>query len=217
MNVGEILDEVRGLDINDIGSWPLYARVSAIALVCTLLAGAGYWFMVKPRLETLDRVKVQEQTLRATFEDKQGKVAALDAYRRQLDTMQRSFGAMLQQLPSRSEVANLLNDISRTRAASGLEEELFRPQSEVKKEFYAALPNEIRVVGTYHELGTFVSGVAALSRIVTVENVKIVPLEGDEQQGSDGTLLRMDAILKTYRYLEEGESGASDANGKGQS
>lgn len=213
MNIAETLDQIRGLDFHDLGAWPLYARVSAVVLACLLVLGLGTWFMIKPRIESLHQAQAHERRLKSEFETKQRKVAALDAYKAQLATMRHSFGAMLRQLPSKSEVANLLNDIAQTRVASGLDEELFKPTGEVKKEFYAELPNQIRVLGTYHELGTFVSGVAALPRIVTIENVKIEPVGGKSKGASSPGRLRMDAVLKTYRYLDE-DSGSSKGKKK---
>ena len=144
--------------------------------------------------------------MREQFETKQKKVAALDAYKEQLAEMERSFGAMLRQLPSRTEVANLLNDISQTRVASSLEEELFEPLPEVQKEFYAEIPNKIIVTGDYHQMGQFVSGVAALPRIVTIDEVELRPLGG---QGAAKDQLRMSALAKTYRYLDDAELAAA--------
>lgn len=211
MNIAQTLDQIRGLDFHDLGAWPLYARVSAVVLACLLVLGLGTWVMIRPKIDSLHQAQAHERRLKSEFETKQRKVATLDAYKAQLATMRHSFGAMLRQLPSKSEVANLLNDIAQTRVASGLDEELFKPTGEVKKEFYAELPNQIRVVGTYHELGTFVSGVAALPRIVTIENVKIAPVGGKSKDGSGR--LRMDAVLKTYRYLDE-DSGSSKGKKK---
>jgi len=141
-------------------------------------------------------VEREEITLKKDFEKKQAKAANLDAYREQLEEMRQSFGAMLRQLPDKTEVASLLVDVSQTGLAAGLEFELFRPQPENKKEFYAELPINIRVLGEYHQFGQFVSGLAALPRIVTVHDVTIEPQK-------DGKKLVMAAIAKTYRYLEE--------------
>ena len=155
MNAREIFDELQGLDPNNPGAWPGYARTGAIILIMAAIIGAGTWYLVKPKFAELEKVEQQETQLRETFETKQRKIANLDAYKAQLEEMRRSFGAMLRQLPNRTEVANLLNDISQTRVASGLEEELFQPQGEITKEFYAEIPNKITVVGTYHEMGSF--------------------------------------------------------------
>ncbi|MES1941117.1 pilus assembly protein PilO [Salinisphaera sp. T5B8] len=198
-SLGEYVEELRSLDQNNIGSWPTWAYGFAIVLVCAVIIAIGTWYFVLPKQETLERVSAREPELKQTFESKQRLVANLDAYRTQLEAMQLQFGALLQQLPSKTEVPSLLNDISQTRIASGLEEELFKPRPENPQDFYAILPNDLIVTGTYHELGRFVSGVAALSRIVTIENINIEPVE----EGDDSGELRMSMTVNTYRYLED--------------
>lgn len=200
MTVNEFLDELRSLNQNNIGSWPQWAYAGAIALICLALLGAGTWYMVLPKRDDLTQIQKREQDLRQTFEVKQRKVANLDAYKAQLGEMEKRFGELLRQLPSQTEVPNLLNDISQTRLASGLEEELFKPRPEVKKDFYAILPNDLVVTGGYHELGNFASGVAALPRIVILENVSITPIKGDTNE------LRMSVVANTYRYLDSEEA-----------
>lgn len=200
MTVNEFLDELRSLNQHNIGSWPQWAYTGAIALICLALLGAGTWYLVLPKRDDLNQVQKREQDLRQTFEIKQRKVANLDAYKAQLGEMEKRFGELLRQLPSQTEVPNLLNDISQTRLASGLEEELFKPRPEVKKDFYAILPNDLVVTGGYHELGNFASGVAALPRIVILENVSITPIKGDTDD------LRMSVVANTYRYLDSGEA-----------
>jgi type IV pilus assembly protein PilO len=148
------------------------------------------------------RVQEEELQLRQTFEQKQKKAANLEAYKEQLREMERSFGAMLRQLPGKTEVPSLLVDISQTGLAAGLEEKLFQPANEVRREFYAELPIKIRLTGSYHELGSFASGIAALPRIVTLHNIEIKPL-GKEGLGVDE--LQLDVTAKTYRYLEDDE------------
>lgn len=204
MTFNELREELSRLDQNNVGTWPFWAYLSAIVILSVAIIGGGSWYFVYSegaRADTLEQVTQKEQELRSTFEIKQKKVANLDAYKAQLAEMERSFGTMLRQLPSETEVPQLLNDISQTRIASGLEEELFKPRGEVPRDFYAELPNDLHVTGDYHELGEFVSGVAALPRIVTLHNVNIKPLGKD----SDG--LRMTVIAKTYRYMEENEGG----------
>lgn len=201
MTLKDFFDELGTLNQNNIGSWPLWAYVGSIVVVVVLILGLGNWYMVSPKSDELAQVIKQEQTLRDEFERKQKKVANLDAYKQQLAEMQETFGALLRQLPSQTEVPNLLNDISQTRLASGLEEELFKPRPEIKKDFYAILPNDLVVTGSYHELANFVSGVAALPRIVTLDNVSITPVGGE----SGGDDLRMSVIANTYRYLDDDE------------
>jgi type IV pilus assembly protein PilO len=212
----EIFEELQTLDPQNPGAWPLYARIGAAVLAALVILGAAGYFLIKPSLENLEREERTEVQLRQEFETKQRKVAALDAYRAQLAEMERSFGAMLRQLPSRTEVANLLNDISQTRVASSLEEELFRPSGEVPKEFYAELPNQIIVIGSYHQMGEFVSGIAALSRIVTIDSGDIrAATAARGGRGATAILssgpLRMEAVAKTYRYLDDEELAAQAA------
>lgn len=208
MNAQEILQQLQTLDMQNPGAWPGWARIGAAVLAVIVLVGAGTWFWLKPIYEEVEAARVQEQSLRQDFEAKQKKVAALDAYRAQLAEMERSFGDMLKQLPSKAEVANLLNDISQTRVASGLEEELFQPQGQIPKEFYAAIPNKIVVVGSYHEMGGFAGAIAALPRIVTIEDVEIKPA-GAAKGKTSSTRLRMTATAQTYRYLDDDEIAAS--------
>lgn len=192
--------DLNNLDFNRIGSWPMAGRAVVIALLCAAILGAGYWFDTRTQLETLERATQKEQELRRTFEHRAAQAANLDAYREQMVQMEDSFGAMLRQLPSRTEVAELLVDISQTGLASGLEFRLFRPQQESPKEFYAELPIQISVVGGYHDFGRFVSGVAALPRIVTLHDVNI-----NAPTAQSGGKLSMDIVARTYRYLDEEE------------
>lgn len=212
MNLKQIIDELQSLDTQNPGSWPSWARLSAVILASIIILAAGTWFLIKPKMEELDKAKAQEKGLRAEFVAKQEKVAALDAYKAQLEEMRKSFGSMLRQLPSKSEVPSLLNDISQTRIASSLEEELFKPQGEVPRDFYAEMPNQIIVIGTYHEMGAFVSGIAALPRIVTIDNVDIRPIAAGKGGGSGE--LRMQATAKTYRYLDDEEMAAKEPKKK---
>ena len=196
------LSQLNELDLSDVANWPLPARVFVIALIFVSVLGLGYWFDIKDQRLRLEKAEHEEQTLRTTFEGKARKAANLEAYEQQLAEMKESFGAMLRQLPDKTEVAELLVDISQTGLASGLEFELFKPQDEIPREFYAELPISIRVKGSYHEFGNFISGVAALPRIVTVHDINIVPGEKDSD-------LTMEILAKTYRYLDEDEQGGA--------
>jgi type IV pilus assembly protein PilO len=187
------------LDPNNIGSWPLAARVIVILLLCIALLFAGYYLDTSDQLVELDTARAKEASLKQEFETKQAKAASLDAYKEQMVEMQRSFGALLQQLPGKTEVADLLVDISRVGIISGLEFELFKPEAEIPKEFYAELPIKIRVKGNYHQFGNFASGTAALPRIVTLHDLAIST--GKKQAGDDRMI--MEATAKTYRYLEQ--------------
>lgn len=196
------LEELRSLDYNDPGGWPLPIKAVAIVLLCVAVLGAGYWFDTRNQLVQLDNAQKNEIKLKSTFQVKVGKAVNLDAYKAQLKEMKRSFGAMLRQLPGKTEIADLLVDISQAGIANGLEFELFKPEAEVPAEFYAELPIKIRVTGTYHQFGEFVSDVAALPRIVTLHDISIKPVKSKDGKSD----LVMDATAKTYRYLEEGET-----------
>ena len=194
-----IIDDLRGLDTNDPGRWPLPFRVAAVAIAFVAVVAIGvYYFVWLDDKPLLDREKRKETGLRAAFEDRQRKAANFDAYRTQLAEIERDFGAMLRQLPGKTEVPSLLVDISQTGLGAGLEEKLFQPTGEVQKDFYAELPIKLRYTGSYHELGKFVSGIAALPRIVTLHDIDIKPAEKDSTSS-----LMLEVTAKTYRYLEE--------------
>jgi type IV pilus assembly protein PilO len=167
-----------------------------------LVGIGGYYLDIEEQLNRLSKVENKEVELRRTFETKQAKAANLDGYKKQLEEMKQSFGAMLRQLPNKTEVADLLVDVSQTGLASGLEFELFKPEAEVPREFYAELPIQLKVTGQYHEFGQFISGLAALPRIVTIHDIKIKPRD---KKSEGGRLLVLEATAKTYRYLDEEE------------
>lgn len=189
--------ELSELDFSEIGDWPSVAKAIAVVLLCAALIGGGYWFFTKDKLAHLEQLKSKEPQLKATFEAKQAKAANLDVYKQQMEEMKLSFGAMLRQLPSKTEVADLLVDISQTGLFSGLEFEFFKPGSEVPADFYAELPIQIRVVGNYHQFGEFVSKVAALPRIVTLHDFSIT------RKNKDTEKLVMNITAKTYHYFDE--------------
>src|SRR5690606_13824210 len=194
-----IIDDLRSLDTNDPGRWPLPIRIGAVGVVFVAVVAFGvYMFVIKTEKPLLERAQREEQELRATFEDRQRKAANFDAYRAQLAEIERDFGAMLRQLPGRTEVPSLLVDISQTGLGAGLEERLFQPTGEIQKDFYAELPIKLRYTGSYHELGNFVSGIAALPRIVTLHDISIKPASADTPDE-----LTLDVTAKTYRYLDE--------------
>jgi len=198
-------DQLRTLDMQDVGRWPLLFRGIAIGMIFVLVSvGATYYFVWRDKIPQLEQVERQELDLRSTFESRQKLAANLDAYRDQLEEVERTFGAMLRQLPGETEVPSLLVDISQTGLAAGLEERLFQPMSEITREAYSELPIKMQLVGTYHELGNFVSGVVALPRIVTLHDVSLRPEQA--QRGATAgpsNRLVMDVTAKTYRYLED--------------
>jgi len=185
------------LDLGDVARWPTAARAVVILFLMGGVIFLGYWFHTKDQLVDLKTAEDKEEGLKVIFETKAKQAANLEAYEKQLEEMRESFGAMLRQLPNQTEVADLLVDVSQTGLASGLEFELFQPRSEVPREFYAELPISIRVIGGYHEFGDFISGVAALPRIVTIHDVNI-------SRAGEGKL-GMNLTAKTYRYIEEDE------------
>ena len=196
------LQELNELDFSNIGDWPVAVKVALIVVLCAVVGVGWYFLYTEDQYKQLARVEATERDLRQDFEVKQAKAANLEAYRAQLAEMQQSFGAMLRQLPNRTEVADLLVDVSQTGLAAGLEFELFQPQGEVPKDFYAELPIKIRVIGDYHEFGEFVSGLAALPRIVTIHDVQIQPRGNNPGADNAGDLI-MEATARTYRYLDE--------------
>jgi len=203
-----LLQELRSLDPRDPGRWPLAVRAIAVAIcfvVSTLLL--IYFFVWTDRVPELQARENTEQQLRNEYRSKHSKAINLVLYKQQLADIEKSFGAMLRQLPSRTEVPNLLVDISQTGLAAALQEKLFQPGLEVKKDFYAELPIRIELTGSYHEFGAFVSGIAALPRIVTLGDIQITPL--DKNAGFDQLQLALTA--KTYRYLDDEEIAAAEA------
>ena len=201
------IQDLNELDFSNVGQWPLAVKTVCVLIVCALCGAGGYYLDTQGQLVNLDRIEAKERTLRKVFEEKQGKAANLDSYKLQLEEMRVSFGTMLRQLPNKTEVAELLVDVSQTGLASGLEFELFQPESEVRKEFYAELPIKLIVKGRYHEFGDFISGLAALPRIVTIHNITISASKDSKKSDSatSSRSLLLEATAKTYRYLDEEE------------
>lgn len=213
--LNELLEQLRNLDPNDPGRWPLAVRVGTVVLLFALAASGGYWYFVwKAKHPELLEARAKETELWNTLETKARKAANLQAYKDQLAEMEKSFGAMLRQLPNKTEVPNLLVDISQTGLAAGLEEKLFQPQGENRKDFYAELPIAIRLTGNYHQMGAFASGIAALPRIVTLHDIEIVPAGKDNRGGGVPGALTLNVTAKTYRYLDEDEQAAGGGGGK---
>lgn len=189
------MDDLRSIDFNDIAGWPRSVKVAAAVLICIVILGAGYWFIIKDQLAELEKVERAEVALKQEFEGKKALAVNLEAYKQQMVEMQERFGVMLRQLPNRTEVPELLIDITQTGLGRGLQFDLFQPRNKRVADFYAELPVNIRVRGTYHQLGEFVSDVAALPRIVTIDDLVLSPSGGD--------ILTMSAVAKTYHYLDE--------------
>jgi type IV pilus assembly protein PilO len=192
------LDELRRLNPRDIGSWPVLPKLGALLGLLILVLVAGYWFDWSEQWDKLTVSRNKEGELRTQYLDKKAKAVNLEAYRKQLADIEQSFGAMLRQLPNKSEMEALLSDINQAGLGRGLQFELFKPATqEVLSDFYAELPISIKVAGNYHDIGAFTSDVSQLSRIVTLNNVTL----GMDKDGK----LSMDAVARTYRYLDEEE------------
>jgi type IV pilus assembly protein PilO len=195
-----IVDDINNLDPNNPGLWPAPIQAIVFAIVFAAILFAGWKFDITTQQETIAGLEQKEKEQLDILDARQKKAANLNALKEQMKEMEQSFGDMVKQLPNKTEVAGLLIDISQTGLASGLEFKLFQPGGEAPKEFYAELPINISVVGSYHQFGEFVSGVAALPRIVTTHNINITPLESS---GGESPQLQMTAVAKTYRALEE--------------
>lgn len=190
-----LIDDLNNLDFNNVGNWPLLFKALAIVIICGAVLGAGYYLDTEEQLVTFEKAEAKEAKLKKTFETRQAKAANLEAYRQQMQEMEKTFGALLLKLPSQTEIAELLVDISRVGLNSGLEFELFQPGTEKRKDFYAEYPINLRIKGTYHQLGKFASGIAALPRIVTLHNLSI-------SKTKDKRLI-MTTTANTYRYLDK--------------
>jgi type IV pilus assembly protein PilO len=191
-------DQLKTLDPNNPGQWPILIQCVAGVVLFIVVIFLGFYLNINDQRTTLASAQGKEVNLKGTFEKKQKETANLDALRDQMKEMEQSFGDMLRQLPNKTEVPGLIVDISQTGLAAGLQFQLFKPEKEHKAEFYAELPINIKVTGTYHQFGEFISGIAALPRIVTTHDIHI--------QMTKGGQLEMSAVAKTYRALEEGES-----------
>jgi len=191
------LDDLRGIDLNDIAGWPRSVKIAAAVMICVLILVAGYWFIIKDQIAELEKAERQELALKEDFKKKKALAINLEAYKQQMDEMQERFGVMLRQLPNKTEVPELLIDITQTGLGRGLQFNLFQPRNKRVADFYAELPINIRVQGTYHQLGGFVSDVAALPRIVTIDDLALSP--------AGGNMLTMSAVAKTYHYLDDAQ------------
>ena len=195
------LDDLRRLDPKKIGSWPVGPKLGTLAIVLLLILGIAYWFDWKDQIERIDAEKAREEELKGSFVAKKKQALDLPAYRKQLEDIEKQFGALLKQLPGKSEMDALLTDINQAGLGRGLQFELFKPAAEeTVRDFYAELPITIRITGSYHDIGAFASDVGKLSRIVTLNDIAL-------GANKDGTLV-MDATAKTFRYLDEEELAA---------
>lgn len=210
------LADFNNIDFKNTGSLPLPVKVVLLLVLLTILVGAGYWFFWKPALEQLEMSRNKETQLRKVFLEKKKQAINLDAYRKQLEEVDRTFGEMLKQLPDKSQMAALLTDINQVGLARGLEFELFKPGKEVVGDFYAELPIQIKVLGNYHDLGGFAEDISRLPRIVTLNDVVITKVSAAKKSRSgpvseDKSALMLEAVAKTYRYLDAEEIASKKA------
>ncbi|MGB9128912.1 MAG: type 4a pilus biogenesis protein PilO [Thiobacillus sp.] len=192
------LDDLNKLDLKTLADWPLPSKLVALALMCVAIVAAGWWFDWRGGMETLDVTKQKEVELRSVFTTKKNQAINLEAYKKQLADIEQAFGALLKQLPNKQEMDALITDVNQAGLGRGLQFDLFKPEAETVSEFYAETPIRVKVTGGYHDVAAFVSDVSKLSRIVTLQDISMVP-------SKDG-VLNMDAIVKTYRYLDEEET-----------
>ncbi|MEJ8569453.1 type 4a pilus biogenesis protein PilO [Elongatibacter sediminis] len=204
-----MLNELRDLDFNDIGSAPLAVRYFILGILLAIILTIGYFLLIKNKIEQLERVQAQEQTLRSDFEYKQQKAANLEAYEAQLAEMEELLETMFRQLPSKTEMDKLLVDISQTALGSGIDVQLFQPNAEALHDFYAERPISVRMLGDYHQFGEFVSGVASLPRVVILTMHDIALRRATNRDvgvsRNDGRLI-LEGTVKTYRYIDEEEA-----------
>lgn len=202
------LDELNKLDLKTLADWPLPSKLTALALLCVAIVAAGWWFDWRGGMETLDASKQKETELRSIFTTKKNQAINLEAYTKQLVDIEQAFGALLKQLPNKQEMDALITDVNQAGLGRGLQFDLFKPEAETVSEFYAETPIRVKVTGGYHDVAAFVSDVSKLSRIVTLQNISMEPAK-------DG-VLNMDAIVKTYRYLDDEEIVARKQQAKEQ-
>lgn len=207
---------LKELDINNIGAWPRQAQIGFCAILAVIIILLGWWLFVRGQQKELEKLEVQESELRTEFENKQGRASNLEPLKQQLAQMEQQLQQMLRQLPSKTEMPDLIVDISQTALATGIQNELFQPAGETKKEFYAEKPIALRMVGTYHQFGAFVSGVASLPRVVimTMHDISLQPRDAKTNPNArigPNSALELAGTVKTYRYLDEDETPAATA------
>ena len=203
VDIKSILDDFRNLNPKDVGAWPIAPRVATLLGLFAAILVAGWWFVWNDELDTLTTRQQDELKLKDEYLAKKAQAVNLDLYTQQLSEIDRSFGALLKQLPNKSEVESLLVEINQSGMGRGLQFELFKPGAEVSKDFYAELPIDVRLTGSYHDFGAFAGDIGVLSRIVTLNNISI----SVNPQAKDGSLV-MDAVTKTFRYLDDEELAA---------
>jgi len=202
------LDELNKLDLKTLADWPLSTKLAALVVLFVAIVAAGWWFDWRGGMETLDASKQKETELRSVFATKKNQAVNLEAYTKQLADIEQAFGALLKQLPNKQEMDALITDVNQAGLGRGLQFDLFKPDAETVSEFYAETPITVKVTGGYHDIAAFVSDVSKLSRIVTLQNISLAPAK-------EG-VLNMDAVVKTYRYLDDEEVIARKQQAKEQ-
>ena len=210
----KFLDDIRNLDRNNVGGWPQSVKLFFTVLLCAVVLLIGWYFFVGDQQDSLQTLAGKEDQLKQEFATKEAKSVNLEALQQQLDEMQDMLRQLLRQLPSKTEMPELLIDISQTAQSAGLESDLFQPGPETPKDFYAERPITLRMSGTYHQFGTFISGVASLPRVVilTLHDVSLTP-KTPGRDGASGGQLVLQGTVKTYRYLDDEESAAASKAG----
>jgi type IV pilus assembly protein PilO len=213
-------DDLRNLDTNNVGGWPKSVKTFFAVIIFAIIVGVGWYVWIRAQQDELQKQQMKEEALKKEFATKQGKVVNLVAYRKQLEDMKEMLRTMLRQLPSKTEMPDLLVDISQTALAAGIVVDLFQPGGELVKEFYAEKPIQLKMIGTYHQFGTFISGVASLPRVVilTMHDVSLKPAKaatgpgsGASQALAGGGQLLLEGTVKTYRYVDDEEAAAAQA------
>lgn len=200
-------DDFNNIDIKNAGSLPMPVKLVLLGVLAIVLIGLGYWFLWSPEIDALDEAKAKEQDLRQTFLTKKAQAVKVDAYKQQMIDIEKTFGALLKQLPDKSQMDGLLTDINQAGLGRGLEFDLFKPGQETVADFYAEMPIQIKIKGSYHDVGAFATDISKLSRIVTLNDLSIAPLNKDVKD----SILTMEATAKTYRYLDSSEIAAKKA------
>jgi type IV pilus assembly protein PilO len=201
------LDDFNNIDFKNAGSLPMSVKLVLLSILFLILVALGYWFLWSPELDEFDQAKAKEQDLRQVFLTKKAQAVKIDAYKQQMIDIEKTFGALLKQLPDKSQMDGLLTDINQAGLGRGLEFDLFKPGQEMAADFYAEMPIQIKIKGNYHDIGAFATDISKLSRIVTLNDLLIAPLNKDTKD----SVLTMEAVAKTYRYLDSSEVAAKKA------
>jgi type IV pilus assembly protein PilO len=201
------LDDFNNIDFKNVGSLPMSVKLVLLGALSLILIALGYFLLWSPEIDELEQSKAKEQDLRQTFLSKKAQAVKVEAYKQQMIDIEKTFGALLKQLPDKSQMDGLLTDINQAGLGRGLEFELFKPGQEVVADFYAEMPIQIKIKGNYHDVGAFATDISKLSRIVTLNDISIAPLNKDQKDSA----LIMEAVAKTYRYLDSSEVAAKKA------